>query len=85
MKSGVPNFFEKDRTFVYKRIPVYDASTSAFELRNQAEDIVDFIAKGLIHGGVLVHCNKGQSRSTTAALFFFLRYVVQKPKFFFSD
>lgn len=73
LQAGVPNFFEKSQCFVYKRIPVYDASTSAFELLQKADEIVEFIARGLLRGAVLVHCNKGQSRSTTAALFYLLR------------
>lgn len=51
-QSGVPNFFEKatPRRFVYKRIPVYDASTSAPELEEHSSDIVQFITRGLFHG-----------------------------------
>ncbi|CAB9502331.1 specificity protein phosphatase 15 [Seminavis robusta] len=73
VKSGVPNFFEKDRSFTYHRVPVYDAPTSAADLLRHANDICDFCSKGLCHGSLLVHCNMGQSRSTTAALFFLIR------------
>jgi hypothetical protein len=73
----VPNYFEKEGSFVYKRIPVYDASTSASALLGCSDDIVDYIAKGLCHGSVLVHCNMGQSRSTTAAIFFLVRYDIR--------
>ena len=63
-------------TIQYKRVPIYDTSGSADLLYNEyAEDIVSFISKGLCHGSVLVHCQRGISRSTTAILFYFMRYV----------
>lgn len=74
-QAGVPNFFEKSRRFVYKRIPVYDASTSAPQLESQAEEIASFISKGLFHGSVLVHCQHGVSRSTTCVVMYLMRCV----------
>jgi len=69
VSSGVPNYFEREKIFHYKRVPVYDASTSGYELLSSADAIADFIARGLHHGSVLVHCNKGRlhthTRSTT--------------------
>ncbi|KAJ1452392.1 protein-tyrosine phosphatase-like protein [Pelagophyceae sp. CCMP2097] len=57
--AGCPNFFPND--LEYLRIPVFD---------NQAEDVLchfelcsDFIQARLHYGGVLVHCNRGISRS----------------------
>jgi hypothetical protein len=61
---------------VYKRVAVYDASTSATELESQAVEIVNFISKGLHHGSVLVHCNHGVSRSTTCILLYLMRCVL---------
>lgn len=60
---------------MYKRVAVYDASTSANDLESQAEDIVNFISKGLHHGSVLVHCHHGVSRSTTCILLYLMRCV----------
>eukprot|EP00804_Cyclotella_cryptica_P030829 CCRYP_015066-RA/>CCRYP_015066-RA protein AED:0.22 eAED:0.64 QI:0/0/0/1/0.5/0.33/3/0/304 len=55
----------------YKRIPVYDASTS--DMLSYAEEIVNFISNGLHHGSVLVHCQRGVSRSATAVIMFLIR------------
>ena len=86
IQAGVPNYFEKKstaakgtKTFVYKRIPIYDSSTSVSELETYANEIVDFISKGLYHGSVLVHCHQGISRSTTCVLLFLMRYVKSTP------
>lgn len=35
--------------------------------------MIDFISNGLHHGGVLVHCQKGVSRSATAVIMFLMR------------
>lgn len=74
--AGVPNYFESDNKFKYKRIPIYDNESSASELLHSADAIVSFIATGLCHGSVLVHCHHGISRSTTAVLFYLMRYVL---------
>ena len=88
IQAGVPNYFEKPSSggnsgnssggrtvFTYKRIPIYDASTSVSELENVANDIVNFISTGLYHGSVLVHCHQGVSRSTTCVLLYLMRKV----------
>ena len=56
-EAGCPNFFEKDRSFKYLRIAVFD---------NKGEDILmhlnssfRFIEEGKYYGNVLVHCVKG--------------------------
>jgi hypothetical protein len=61
--------------YTYKRIPVLDASTSSSDLLDQADEIVDFIASGLCHGSVLVHCQRGVSRSTTAVILYLMKRV----------
>ncbi len=72
--AGIPNYFENasNSKIRYKRIPVYDASTS--NLLSHADEIVEFISNGLHHGGVLVHCQKGVSRSATAVVMFLMRW-----------
>lgn len=60
----MPNYFEKSRLFKYKRIPVFDTATTDFI--QYATSIVSFISTGLHYGNVLVHCQKGVSRSVTA-------------------
>jgi len=70
-QAGVPNYFESSKTFVYKRICVYDAPTS--DLLSHADEAVKFIASGLCHGSVLVHCQQGVSRSTTCVAFYLMR------------
>jgi protein-tyrosine phosphatase len=73
----VPNYFEKDqsgsskRRITYRRIPVYDSATS--DLLSHADSIVGFIASGMRHGSVLVHCKEGVSRSTTCVILFLMR------------
>jgi protein-tyrosine phosphatase len=64
VQAGVPNYFEKSGCFKYKRIPVFDAATTDFI--QYAPSIVSFISTGLHYGSVLVHCQKGVSRSVTA-------------------
>ena len=71
--AGIPNYFENavGSKIKYKRIPVYDASTS--DLLSYADEMVEFISQGLHHGGVLVHCQRGVSRSATAVVMFLMR------------
>lgn len=61
--------------FVYLRIPILDSPMDAKELLNYSTKIVTFISSGLNHGSVLVHCQRGISRSTTAVIFYLMRYV----------
>jgi Dual specificity phosphatase, catalytic domain len=71
-ESGCPSFFEKDKTFVYKRIPVFD--NRGEDLLQYMEQSYRFIEEGKHYGGVLVHCHKGVSRSST----FVLGYLMKK-------
>jgi protein-tyrosine phosphatase len=76
-QAGVPNYFEKKvgivPAFQYKRIAVYDSPTGASGILDAADEIVSFISKGLLHGSVLVHCQQGVSRSTTAAAIYLIK------------
>ena len=76
IQAGVPNYFAHTQTFTYKRIPIYDASTSVTDLWEQADSICSFIAMALCHGSILIHCQRGVSRSPTALLLYLIRYVV---------
>ena len=62
-EAGCPNYYEKEKLFVYKRIPIFD---------NKGEDIMAhmatayrFIEEGKHYGNILVHCRKGVSRSAS--------------------
>lgn len=74
-EAGCPNFYEKEKSFVYKRIPIFD---------NKGEDILshmttafNFIEEGKHYGNVLVHCHKGVSRSAS----FIIGYLMRKNEF----
>lgn len=76
---GCPNFFQKERNYVYKRIPIFD---------NKGEDIIPhmetaykFIEEGQHYGNVLVHCHKGVSRSAS----FVIGYLMRKNEFTFDE
>ena len=59
--AGCPSFFERELR--YLRVPIYDSP--AEDAAQHFESVLDFIAGRLHHGGVLVHCNRGVSRSAT--------------------
>jgi len=69
--AGVPNYFENNSNITYKRISVYDASTT--DLLQHADAIVSFISNALHHGSVLVHCQRGASRSATGVIMFLMK------------
>ena len=69
-QAGVANYFESSGQFKYKRVAVYDASTS--DLLSHSGAIVSFIATALIHGSILVHCQHGVSRSPTCVAFYLM-------------
>lgn len=71
-QAGVPNYFEKKK-FTYRRIPVYDSGTT--DLLEYAPSVISFISNGLHYGSVLVHCQRGVSRSTTCVLFYLMNRV----------
>jgi protein-tyrosine phosphatase len=78
-ENGCPNYYEKEKSFVYKRIPIFD---------NKGEDITShldaayaFIEEGKHYGKVLVHCHKGVSRSAS----FVIGYLMRKNEFTFDE
>ena len=69
----VPNFFENDarKRFTYKRIPIYDNSST--DITTVMKECIDFIRRSRHHGGVLVHCNKGVSRSVSVVIAYLMK------------
>ena len=61
--AGCPNFFERDPSMSYLRLPIFD--TPAEDAGAHADAAADFIRSRLHHGGVFVHCHRGVSRSAT--------------------
>ena len=59
--AGCPSFFERELR--YLRVPIYDSP--AEDAGEHFDAVLDFIASRLHYGGVLVHCNRGVSRSAT--------------------
>jgi dual specificity phosphatase 12 len=59
--AGCPSFFERELR--YLRVPIYDSP--AEDAAEHFDEVLDFIASRLHYGGVLVHCNRGVSRSAT--------------------
>ena len=59
--AGCPSFFERELR--YLRVPIYDSP--AEDAAEHFAAVLDFISSRLHHGGVLVHCNRGVSRSAT--------------------
>ena len=59
--AGCPSFFERELR--YLRVPIYDSP--AEDAAEHFASVLDFIASRLHYGGVLVHCNRGVSRSAT--------------------
>ena len=59
--AGCPSFFERELR--YLRVPIYDSP--AEDAAEHFAAVLDFIASRLHYGGVLVHCNRGVSRSAT--------------------
>jgi hypothetical protein len=64
--AGCPNFFQSDKKFSYKRIPIYD--NNGENIIEHMQSCIDFIDKSQFYGACLVHCNQGVSRSTTICL-----------------
>ena len=73
--AGCPSFFERELR--YLRVPIYDSP--AEDAAQHFDEVLDFIASRLHHGGVLVHCNRGVSRSVTFVVAHLMKTRGQDP------
>ena len=73
--AGCPSFFERELR--YLRVPIYDSP--AEDAAEHFAAVLDFISSRLHHGGVLVHCNRGVSRSATFVVAHLMRTQALDP------
>jgi len=73
--AGCPSFFERELR--YLRVPIYDSP--AEDAAEHFSAVLDFISSRLHHGGVLVHCNRGVSRSATFVVAHLMRTQALDP------
>ena len=73
--AGCPSFFERELR--YLRVPIYDSPVE--DAAQHFESVLDFISSRLHHGGVLVHCNRGVSRSATFVVAHLMKARGQDP------
>eukprot|EP01138_Halocafeteria_seosinensis_P016459 gb/GECG01016790.1/.p1 GENE.gb/GECG01016790.1/~~gb/GECG01016790.1/.p1 ORF type:complete len:156 (+),score=11.83 gb/GECG01016790.1/:1-468(+) len=66
MLTGIPNYYESNPQITYKRCPLDDDLNT--EIKMHIPDCVEFINEGLRHGGVLIHCAAGVSRSVSVTI-----------------
>ncbi|GAB9470628.1 Phosphatase slingshot 2 protein [Globisporangium polare] len=69
--AGVPNFFEKDKSFTYRRCPIFD--NKAEDISGVLEGCVAFMDQAKYYGRILVHCSKGVSRSTSMVVAYLMK------------
>jgi protein-tyrosine phosphatase len=87
-KMGVPNYFESSTssssstpsgattgTFHYLRIPIYDSAISLTQLYDSIPQICTFINQAILYhqSSILIHCQRGVSRSVTVAILYMIR------------
>jgi protein-tyrosine phosphatase len=65
-ENGCPNYFEKEKLFTYKRIPIFD--NRAENLIPHIDTALKFIEESRHYGNILVHCHKGISRSVSIVI-----------------
>ena len=73
--AGCPSFFERELR--YLRVPIYDSP--AEDAAEHFASVLDFIGSRLHYGGVLVHCNRGVSRSATFVVAHLMRTQALDP------
>lgn len=78
-ENGCPNYYEKEKTFIYKRIPIFD--NKGEDILSHLDSAYNFIEEGRHYGKVLVHCHKGVSRSVS----FVIGYLMRKNEFTFDE
>ena len=69
--AGCANFFEQEALMHYHRVPIFD--TQAEDATGYLAGAAKFIESRLHYGGVLVHCNRGISRSATFVVAYLMR------------
>ncbi|KAI9920890.1 hypothetical protein PsorP6_000962 [Peronosclerospora sorghi] len=69
--TGVPNFFEKDKLFIYRRCQIFD--NKAEDILGVLEGCIAFIDQAKYYGRILVHCNKGVSRSSSIVVAYLMK------------
>ncbi|OQR97572.1 hypothetical protein THRCLA_06901 [Thraustotheca clavata] len=69
--AGVPNFFEKDGCFTYRRCPLFDNKSE--DILTCIEGCIAFIDQAQYYGRVLVHCKQGVSRSAAIVIAYVMR------------
>lgn len=73
--TGCPNYYKNDKSFHYKRIPVFD--NKGEDMTQHFDTAFKFIEASRHHGSILVHCHKGISRSAT----FVIGYLMKSNDF----
>ncbi|KAG3112182.1 hypothetical protein PI124_g8836 [Phytophthora idaei] len=69
--AGGPNFFEKDKIFTYRRCPIFD--NKAEDISGVLEGCIAFMDQAKYYGRILVHCNKGVSRSSSMVVAYLMK------------
>jgi protein-tyrosine phosphatase len=78
-EAGCPNYYEKEKIFVYKRIPIFD--NKGEDIMQHMETAYKFIEEGKHYGSILVHCRKGVSRSAS----YVIGYLMSKNELTYNE